>query len=90
MHLNYIASVLFGAVAIVLLFAFAVYFHRPNVAYLAVMVAASAWVSCWLGAAGQYMQNDGSNTTAGLLGILSLAMTAVAVMFFVFALTRIA
>lgn len=89
MQLNYIASVLFGVLAIVLLFVYAVHFNRPNIAPFAITVAAAAWAACWLGSAGEYAQHNEHHGLAGALAMASLAATVIAVMFFLIALKSI-
>lgn len=89
MQLNYIASLVFGVLAVVLLFAFAVYFNRPNIAPFAVLVAATAWAACWLGAAGEYAQHNEHHAIAAALSMASFAATVIAVMFFLIALKSI-
>lgn len=90
MQLNYIASVVFGVLCVVLLFAYAYMFNRPPIAGYAVWVAAAAWASCWLAAAAQFATDQGYDFMAGALGMLSLAATTLTAILLLFALLRIA
>lgn len=83
--LNYLASIMYGSVAIVLLFAYAVLFHRPVLAGYALYVAGFAWAACYLGAAASGLMDGGSPFWSGVIGMVSLALTLLAVMIFLFA-----
>lgn len=87
---NYAGSVVYGVLAIVLLFVAAYLLHYPQVMKLCVVSAMLAFGACYLGFFGNEFERNGWHTIAGFLWIVSAACNVVAVLALVLALDKLA